>query len=105
MRYKDVDPKMKRFFPWALFLAAAIMLALAAMAVHAEAEEDIWACYGPARYEAMSSGFTPCTEMSKICVKVREFLASGHTVEEGRAIAVAKNIPEWIVRKAERCIQ
>jgi hypothetical protein len=37
MNYKDVDPKIKRFFPWALFLVLAAMLFLASM-VHAEAQ-------------------------------------------------------------------
>lgn len=105
MNYKDVDPKIKQLFPWALFLALAVLLFLASMVVHARADEDVWACYGPARDEAISMGMTPCNEMSKICVKVREFLASGHTVDEGRALAAEKHIPKWIVARAERCVQ
>lgn len=102
MNYKDVDPKIKRFFPWALFLVVAGLLLLATKYAHAE--EDIWACYGPARYEAMSSSWTPCNEMNTICEKVAAYLTH-HTVEEGRAEARAKHVPEWIIRKGERCIK
>ena len=38
MNYKDVDPKIKRLFPWALFLVLAVVLLLASMVVHAEAQ-------------------------------------------------------------------
>jgi hypothetical protein len=102
MNYKDVDPKVKRLFPWALFLVLAALFAFAATRVHAE--EDVWACYGSARYEAMSSAWTPCNEMSRICIKVREYISQGHTIEEGRVLAQSKHIPQWIIKKAERCL-
>jgi hypothetical protein len=41
MNYKDVDPKIKRFFPWALFLALAALLAFGAMIVHAHAQGGV----------------------------------------------------------------
>ncbi len=103
MKYKDIDPAIKQLFPWSLFLVVAALLLLASCYRKAHAEEDIWACYGSARYEAMSSGWTPCNEMSTLCVKVREYLQS-HSAAEARAQAVAKHIPTWLIRKAERCI-
>ena len=69
-----------------------------------QAEADVWACYGSARYEAMSSAWTPCNEMSELCLRVRNYLQS-HTADEARATARAKHIPEWIIRKAERCLR
>lgn len=58
MNYRDVDPKIKRLFPWALFLVLAAIFAFAATRVRAEA--DVWACYGSARYQAMSSDWPRC---------------------------------------------
>ena len=94
---------VKNFFPWAILLVIAALFTLGACSI-AYAETDVWACYGSARYEAMSSSWTPCTEMSKLCLKVREYLQS-HTADEARATARAKHIPEWIIRKAERCLR
>jgi hypothetical protein len=107
MKSKDVDPKIKRLFPWTLFLALTVLLLLASMVVNARGADmqDVWACYGRAREEAISMKLTPCNEMSQICVKVREFLSSGHTIEEGRALAIEKHIPGWIIAKAERCVR
>jgi hypothetical protein len=102
MRYRDVDPKIKRFFPWSLFLIAALFFVLASVVV-GHSEEDVWACYGGGRYQAMSSGWPQCNEMSTLCLKVREYLNT-HTEEEGRAEAVAKHIPQWLIAKAERCV-
>jgi len=101
MNYKDVDPKIKRLFPWALFLVLAALFAFAATRVHAE--EDVWACYASQRYQAMSSGWPQCNEMSELCSRVRQYLNS-HTVEEGRAEAVRLNLPAWLRAKAERCV-
>lgn len=100
MKLKDVDPKIKRLFPWLLFLVLAAGLVLATTRVHAE--EDVWACYGGQRYQAMSSGWPQCNEMSYLCARVRQYLL-GHTVEEGRAEAKKLNAPDWLVRKAEKC--
>ena len=38
MKVRDVDPKIRRLFPWAFFLALATLLALGAMIVHANAD-------------------------------------------------------------------
>lgn len=103
MNDRDIDPKVRRFFPWALFLFLAALCFWGAITT-AHGEQDIWACYGSARYQAMSAGWTPCNEMSKMCVKVREYLAQGHTPEEGLALAKANNVPQWIINKAEKCI-
>lgn len=102
MNYREVDPKVKRLFPWSLFLVLAALFLLATCKM-AKTEEDVWACYGSSRYEAMSSGWTPCNEMSGLCVKVREFLQT-HTKAEAYAVAAEKHIPQWIIRKAERCV-
>jgi hypothetical protein len=60
MKYRDVDPKIKRLFPWALFLVLAAAFAFAAGRVHAE--EDLYACYGSSRYQAMYSSWPECNE-------------------------------------------
>lgn len=99
MNYHDVDPSIKRLFPWALFLVLAGLFAIGAIAL-AHAEEDVYACYGPARYVAMSAAWPACAE---ICAATREYLKT-HTIEEGRAEARTKHIPEWIIKKAERCL-
>lgn len=100
-----IDPGVKRFFPWALFLVLAALLAFAASRVHAE--EDVWACYGSQRYQAMSSNWVQCNEMGRkgeLCSRVEQYLLS-HTVEEGRAEAAKNNVPAWLRAKAERCIR
>ena len=102
MRARDVDPKIRRFFPWALFLALATLLALGAMIVHAHGEEDVYACYGSSRYQAMSDAWPACDERT-FCDKVKFYLQT-HTEAEARAVAVEKHLPQWIVRKAERCV-
>jgi hypothetical protein len=66
------------------------------------AEEDIWACYGSQRYEAMSSGWPACNERT-FCDKLKVYLKN-HTEAEARAEAVAKHLPQWVVRKAEKCM-
>lgn len=103
MNYRDVDPKVKRFFPWALFLALAALLAYGATKVHAE--EDVWACYNSQRYQAMSSGWPQCNELKKsyICGRVQQYLQS-HTVEQSREEAKKQNVPAWLVAKMERCV-
>jgi hypothetical protein len=101
MNDNDIDPTVRKWFPWALFLILAAALAFGATRVHAE--DDIWACYGSARYQAMSSGWTPCTEMHSLCDKLKAYLTT-HSKAEARAEAIEKHIPQWIVRKAERCL-
>jgi hypothetical protein len=107
MNSKDVDPKIKHYFPWALFLALAALLAMGAMMVHAHAadlpEPSKFACYGSAREEAMSSGWTPCDEMNTLCDKVKAYLTT-HTKAEAYAAAAEKHLPQWLIRKAERCV-
>lgn len=100
MKDHDIDPIVRKFFPWALFLVLALVLALGAKA---HGEEDVWACYGAQRYQAMSSAWPACNEMSTLCLRVRQYLGS-HTEAEGRAKAVELNAPAWLVRRAEKCI-
>lgn len=69
----------------------------------AKAEEDVWACYASQRYQAMSSSWPPCNELSTICLRVQEYLKS-HTVEEGRAEGVRLGVPRWLRNRAERCL-
>jgi hypothetical protein len=58
---KNIDPSVKKFFPWALFLALALMFSILA-ARTARSEGDVWACYGSARYQAMSSEWPQCNK-------------------------------------------
>src|ERR1035437_8155174 len=104
--------QIKRLFPWLLLLGFAMVLMLTAVVGRAHAgferslppvEEDVWACYGAQRYQAMSSAWPACNEMSTLCVRVQQYLQS-HTVEEGRAEGAKLNIPQWLRNKAERCI-
>lgn len=100
---RNNDPLINRLFPWSLFLALAAMFAIGSCSL-ARASDDNWACYGAARYQAMSSGWTACNEMSTLCVKVREYLQT-HTEAEARAQAEANHIPSWVIHKAERCVK
>jgi hypothetical protein len=100
---EEIDKAVRKFFPWSLFLGLAVVFALATFIARAHGEEDVWACYGSGRYQAMSSGWPQCNEMSRLCLRVRDYLNS-HTVEEGRAEAKAKHIPQWLINKAEKCI-
>lgn len=52
----DIDPKIKRLFPWGLFLTVAVILATCAMLRQAHGEP--YACFGSGRYAAMSDGIT-----------------------------------------------
>jgi hypothetical protein len=90
-------------FPWVIFLMLAVLF-LIGVSRHAHAEEDIWACYGASRYQAMSSGWVPCNEMSTLCSRVHQYLQT-HTIEEGRAEATQIHLPQWLRTKAERCIE
>lgn len=96
--------KIKRFFPWALFLVMAAILSLLAMCERAPAagkmpEPDVYTCYGGGRYEAMGEGWPGCDEW---CGILKAYLTS-HTEVEARALAVQKHVPAWIVRKLEKC--
>jgi hypothetical protein len=100
---KEVDPKIKSLFPWLLFLLLAVVLLLASTQVHSE--EDGYACYGAGQSEAMSSGLPPCDQLkATLCDRVRAFLST-HTEAEARAEAEARHIPNWIIRRAERCVR
>jgi hypothetical protein len=90
-------------FPWVIFLMLTVLFLIGISRRHAHAEEDVWACYGSQRYQAMSSSWPACNEMSTLCVRVQQYLQS-HTVEEGRAEGVKLNIPQWLRSKAERCV-
>lgn len=69
MKYQDVDPKVKRFFPWALFLVLAALLALATTCAHAQ-DQDPYVCYGAGRYQAMSEGKPACPSCEDVVAKV-----------------------------------
>lgn len=93
---------MKEKLPWVIFFSLAVLF-LIGVSRRAHAEEDIWACYGAQRYQAMSSTWPACNEMSTLCVRVQEYLQS-HTVEEGRIEGTKLGIPQWLRNRAERCI-
>lgn len=96
---KTIDPKIKRLFPWALFLVTAVVIFFAALAT-AHSEPDIWACYGSQRYQAMSSSWPPCTE---VCGRVKAFVEQHGGAEGARAEAKRIGLPKWMIRKAEKC--
>jgi hypothetical protein len=89
-------------FPWVIFFLLTVLF-LIGVSRHAHSEEDIWACYASQRYQAMSSGWPACNEMSYLCSRVQQYLQS-HTIEEGRAEGEKLHIPQWLRAKAERCI-
>lgn len=99
IKYKDVDPKVKRLFPWALFLVLTALL-LVGSCSFAHGESDVYACYGSGRYEAMQRGWPACNEM---CGKLKAYL-QGHSEAEARAKAAEMHLPKWIIRKAEACL-
>lgn len=116
MNEKDVDPCVRRFFPWALFLVLAAIFAFGAIrAAHGEEEDpDPYACFGAGRYDAMSRGLgkEDCPKEKKAeaetwsgytCENIREYLTT-HTQAEARAKAVELHLPKWIIRRAEKCL-
>lgn len=99
MDAKDVDPKIRRLFPWALFLVLAALFTFGAIR-QARSEADIWACYGGQRYQAQSSAWPPCNE---ICGRVKAYVEA-HGEDEARAEAKRQHLPQWLIRKAEKCV-
>lgn len=99
-RKSEVDPSVRRFFPWGLFLVLAALLLLGTCDIRAHAEEDVWACYGSARYQAMYSNWPTCDDF---CGKVKSYMQM-HTEAEARAAAAEKHLPEWLIKKAEKCL-
>lgn len=84
---KNIDPKIKRLFPWGLFLFLAFIFAgLAISRAHGEEVRK-----------------PPSTWSSWSCDMVKSYLTT-HTIAEARAEAVAHHVPQWIIRKAEKCI-
>jgi hypothetical protein len=87
MRVRDVDPRIKRCFPWALFLALAVVLAISACSLRsARGGEKPW--FNPAEWT---------------CEKLKGYLAT-HNEAEARAKAAELHLPKWIIRRAERCV-
>lgn len=83
MKIRDVDPAIRRLFPWALFLALALVFACLAMrAARADEGKHFW---------------------QYTCDDLRTYLQN-HTVAEARAEAVARHMPRWLIRKAEKCL-
>jgi hypothetical protein len=80
MRVRDVDPKIKKLFPWSLFLTLALLFALGACSLARAAD----------------------AKPSYTCEWVRDYLAT-HTEAEARAKAAELHLPKWLVRKAEKC--
>jgi hypothetical protein len=76
-----VDNKIKKFFPWALFLAFALIFAVASCSMARAADKPY-----------------PFT-----CQWLRDYLAT-HSEAEARAKAVELHLPKWIIHKAERCL-
>lgn len=87
MNYKDVDPKIKALFPWALFLVLALLFSLGAcsLALGADAppQKPTWSDY--------------------TCEMLRSYLAT-HSEAEARAKAVELHLPKWVIRRAEKCL-
>jgi hypothetical protein len=82
MKLRDVDPAVRRLFPWALFLALALVFAFLAAAHADEPSKHFW---------------------QYTCDDIRVYLQT-HSVAEARAEAVARHLPRWLIRKAEKCI-
>ena len=66
-----VDPKVKQFFPWALFLVCAMLFAIAAHYI-AKPTIDDYACYGTQQYQAMWDNKPPCPRAGMLD-KARDF--------------------------------
>lgn len=90
MNYKDVNPNIKRYFPWALFLVLAALISLGACSL-ARGDEIV-----PPKPAFSVADWT--------CEKLRAYLST-HTEAEARAQAVEMHLPKWFIRKAERCIK
>lgn len=88
LRKDGIDPKIRRLFPWALFLFLAALFALGALS---EARGD-----DAHPRQAASSWHWTCDDL-------RAYLST-HTEAEARAEAVARHLPQWLIRKAEKCL-
>lgn len=62
---EEIDPGVRRFFPWALFLVCAILFGIAAHYI-AKPTIDDYACYGRDQYQAMWDQKPPCKGPSMI---------------------------------------
>ena len=72
---KEQMERMKRYFPWGMFLIVAVLFALAAMMLPAHGmgwfkDPDPYSCYGAARYQAMYDGAPTCLAKQR-CAWVR----------------------------------
>jgi hypothetical protein len=95
-----VDPLVKRFFPWGLFLALAVVFLIASCV--ARAEDDQYACYGSSRYQAMYDSWPSCSERN-LCDRIRQYIRE-HP-EESKIGAIEEHLPKWIMKKAEACLK
>lgn len=113
MNYKDVNPNLKRYFPWALFLVLAALFSLAACSL--ARGDDKPPCYGQTVDDHTYTAWPECRKPQPepkpsfsvadwTCEKLRDYLST-HTEAEARAQAVEMHLPKWIIRKAERCIK
>jgi hypothetical protein len=90
VKQKIIDPAVKKFFPWALFLVVAALFMLGSCVI-AHSEEPV-------------PKPTPLSYADWTCEKLRGYLAT-HSEAEARATAIEMHLPKWLVRKAEKCIQ
>lgn len=92
LKTKEIDPAVRKFFPWGLFLALAVLFMLGScMIAHAQPSEPV--------SEEPKPSYADWT-----CEKLRGWMST-HTEAEARAKAVEMHLPRWLVRKAEKCIQ
>lgn len=83
-----IDPGVKKFFPWSLFLVMAVVLFLGAMKL-AHGEEAI---------VVKKPSWSDWT-----CDNLRTYLAT-HTEAEARAQAALMHLPKWVIKRAEKCL-
>jgi hypothetical protein len=117
-----------------IFLTLCAIVLLAVGHGPRRAHSDEYECFGAGRYDAMSRGLgkEDCPKPGQVfdshdghyktpdklwkkpepkkpswaeytCDNLRSYLQS-HTEAEARAEAVAKHLPQWVVRKAEKCM-
>jgi hypothetical protein len=90
---------LRPFFPWSLFLTVSIILfALASCGAKAYDPDNL-----PPMLPSSQDGDKPSASWTDwSCDKLRAYMAT-HTVEEAQAKAVELHLPQWLVKKAERC--
>lgn len=97
---RETVTKLRPLFPWSLFLVVSVIL-LALASCGAKAYDNTL----PPMIDILPPEPTKAPAVSWAdwsCDKLRVYMTT-HTEDEARAQAIALHLPQWLIRKAERC--